>query len=316
MRLVTYLHEGRSRIGVQLFDWVIDLAQAYQSWLHQIRKDNRLAAIDEHAFEDMLALLKCGEKVISAAREAISSIAKRLSNERKILQQQGIAFTSDDVILLPPILCPGKIICVGMNYPEPGSRGKPYSSKYPVLFHKVASTLVGDGHPIVIPPISKQTFSEGELVVVIGQRGKYIERTEALSYVAGYTIANDVGDLILEQRTSQWATGKMLDTFCPMGPALVTQDEVGNPNNLHIQTKLNGKVVQSGNTQEMIFDVPYLINYISNLTTLEPGDLILTGSPKGIGDASAPTIFMKPGDIVSIEIEKLGTLTNYFSSEE
>lgn len=218
--------------------------------------------------------------------------------------------------ILSPVIKPGKIICVGLNYFPPAGSEDWALPHYPVLFHKVASSLIGFGAAIVLPKTSQQVLYEGELAVVIGSRGKNIPVDQALKIVAGYTIANDVGAADIEARSSQWASGKMFDTFCPLGPALVTPDEIPDPGNLFVKTTLNGQVVQDDNTREMIFDVPYLISYISQLTTLEPEDLILTGSPKRAGDAPDPRTPLKPGDSISIEIEGLGTLTNPVVAED
>jgi 2-keto-4-pentenoate hydratase/2-oxohepta-3-ene-1,7-dioic acid hydratase in catechol pathway len=205
---------------------------------------------------------------------------------------------------------PGKIICVGLNYPPPNRSDDWSQPPYPILFHKPASALIGFGEAIVLPKISQQVLYEGELAVIIGTRAKNISMDSALDVVAGYTIANDVGAADIEARSSQWASGKMFDTFCPLGPSLVPSSEVPSPNDLTIKTILNGQVVQKGNTREMIFDVPFLVHYISHLTTLEPNDVILTGSPKRTGNAPDPRIPLSPGDRISVEIEGLGTLTN------
>jgi 2-keto-4-pentenoate hydratase/2-oxohepta-3-ene-1,7-dioic acid hydratase in catechol pathway len=207
-------------------------------------------------------------------------------------------------------LNPGKIICVGLNYP-PLSRDESWlPPPYPVLFQKPSSSLTGSGAPIVLPRISQYVVCEGELTVIIGRKGKNIPVEDALNFVAGYTIANDLSAADIEARSSQWASGKMFDTFCPLGPALVTSDEIPDPGCLSIQTQLNGQIVQDGNTREMIFNVPYLISYISHLTTLEPHDVILTGAPKRAGDIPDPRTPLKPGDNISIKIEGLGTLEN------
>ena len=167
----------------------------------------------------------------------------------------------------------------------------------------------------MLPKISQQVLYEGELAVVIGTRAKNISMEGALNVVAGYTIANDIGAADIEARSSQWASGKMFDTFCPLGPSLITSSEVPNPNNLAIKTTLNGQVVQDGNTREMIFDVPFLVHYISQITTLEPNDVILTGSPKRAGDVADPRTPLRPGDNISVEIESLGMLINLVVAE-
>lgn len=199
---------------------------------------------------------------------------------------------------------------MGLNYPPQNRDDGWLPPPYPVLFHKPSSSLTASGTVIVIPKISQQVLYEGELAVVIGTRAKNAPKENALEVVEGYTIANDIGAADIEARSSQWASGKMFDTFCPIGPALIPSGEVPNPNNLAIKTTLNGNVVQEGHTREMIFDVPFLIQYISQLTTLEPGDVILTGSPKRAGSDPDPKIPLKAGDTISVEIEGLGVLTN------
>jgi 2-keto-4-pentenoate hydratase/2-oxohepta-3-ene-1,7-dioic acid hydratase in catechol pathway len=220
------------------------------------------------------------------------------------------------VQLLPPVLEPGKIICVGMNYPPPVGDQDWTPPAYPVLFHKVSSSLIGFGAAIRLPAISQHVLYEGELAIVIGSEAKNIPVERALEVVAGYSIANDVGAADIEGRSSQWASGKMFDTFCPLGPALVTADEIPEPDNVEIKTTLNERVVQQSSTREMIFSVPYLISYISQLTTLQPNDLILTGSPKRAADQPDPRIPLKAGDTIQIEIEGLGVLINHVVNEE
>lgn len=218
--------------------------------------------------------------------------------------------------LLPSVLKPGKIICAGMNYPPPAPEPDWRPPEFPVLFHKPSSALVGYGTAIRLPAISQQVLYEGELAVVIGTEARYVPIERALEVVAGYTIANDVGAADIEGRSSQWASGKMFDTFCPLGPALVTADEIADPDNLCIKTTLNDQVVQESSTAEMIFSVPYLVSHVSQLTTLQPDDLILAGSPKRAGDQADPRIPLKAGDTISIEIEGLGVLSNPVVAEE
>ncbi|MEA3336388.1 MAG: fumarylacetoacetate hydrolase family protein [Chloroflexota bacterium] len=203
---------------------------------------------------------------------------------------------------------PGKIICVGMNYPTPGRPS--VAMPYPVLFLKASSTVIAPGMPIQLPRASQKVFSEGEVAVVIGKQGKHIARDRVWQHIAGLTIANDVGAQELEGRTSQWQTGKLPDTFLPLGPRLVPLAEIPDPANLEIRLTINDRLALQGNSSAMIFDIPALVSYISGLATLFPGDVLVTGSPKGIGDQPAPRSIIRPGDTVSITITGLGTLTN------
>src|SRR5262249_971051 len=176
--------------------------------------------------------------------------------------------------------------------------------------HKSVTSVIGPGQAIVLPRVSEQVDYEGELAVVIGRRGKYIPEQDALFYVAGYTCANDVSAHDIEFRTSQWTSGKMLDTFCPLGPVLATRDELPDPAPLHLQAMLNGQTVREACTLDLVFPVPFLISYISSLATLEPGDVILTGPPAGIGCNRNPQVFLQAGDQISVQIEGIGTLAN------
>jgi acylpyruvate hydrolase len=201
-----------------------------------------------------------------------------------------------------------------MNYPN----GKPdcIQPEYPILFLKPASGLTGAESRIQIPPVAGDVAYEAELVLVIGSRARYVTEEKALDDVAGYTMANDVGARDLEKRSSQWTSGKLMDTFTPLGPALVTPDEVPDPGDLPVVTLLNGQVVQRGNTRELFFSVPELVSYVSQLTTLEPGDLILTGSPKTVDGQPAPFLSLHPGDFIEITIGNLGTLCNPVVAEQ
>jgi 2-keto-4-pentenoate hydratase/2-oxohepta-3-ene-1,7-dioic acid hydratase in catechol pathway len=204
---------------------------------------------------------------------------------------------------------------VGLNYRSHLAEIGESVPLYPILFHKAATSLIGHRQSIVLPRVSRQVDYEGELGVVIGRRAKYVPEHDALSYVAGYTCANDVSAHDLEFRTSQWTSGKMLDTFCPLGPVLLTRDQVPDPGALRLKTILNGRTVQEKCTSDMVFTVPFLISYISSLATLEPGDLILTGTPAGIGANRKPQVFLQPGDQVSVQIDGIGTLTNFVIAE-
>jgi 2-keto-4-pentenoate hydratase/2-oxohepta-3-ene-1,7-dioic acid hydratase in catechol pathway len=220
--------------------------------------------------------------------------------------------------LLAPV-APANILCIGLNYRKHAAESGHDLPAFPVLFIKPTSAAQNPGDPVEIPQklASTKVDYECELAVVIGRRCKNATRANALDFVLGYTCANDVSARDWQQQWggSQWSQAKSFDTFCPLGPVLVTRDEIPNPNALRIKTILNGQVMQDWNTDDMIFDVPRLIEFLSGGKTLLPGTVILTGTPHGVGFARKPPVFMKAGDTVSVEIEKIGTLTNPIVNE-
>jgi 2-keto-4-pentenoate hydratase/2-oxohepta-3-ene-1,7-dioic acid hydratase in catechol pathway len=213
--------------------------------------------------------------------------------------------------LHPPIARPEKIVAIGLNYEDHAAETGAEIPDKPVVFTKYPNTIIGPGAPIRIPPITEQVDYEAELAVVIGSRAKNVPESEALDYVFGYTNANDVSARDLQfSEGGQWTRSKSIDTFCPIGPYVATREEVPDPQDLFIRAILNGEIVQDGTTSKMIFSVAELVSFLSRGMTLEPGDVIITGTPPGVGMARDPQLWMKPGDEVSIEIEGLGTLTN------
>lgn len=215
--------------------------------------------------------------------------------------------------LLAPVV-PASLFCIGLNYRRHAAETGAALPEYPVLFFKGPNTVQNPGDPIELPRHleSTEVDYECELAVVIGKTCKNVSRSEALGYVLGYTCANDVSarDWQIRKGGSQWCRGKTFDTFTPLGPCLVTTDEVADPGKLRIKTTVNGEVLQDSNTSDMIFDVPSLIEFLSGSTTLYPGTVILTGTPQGVGMARSPRRWLRPGDTVSIDIEGIGTLTN------
>jgi 2-keto-4-pentenoate hydratase/2-oxohepta-3-ene-1,7-dioic acid hydratase in catechol pathway len=209
---------------------------------------------------------------------------------------------------------PAAILCIGLNYRQHAEETKAQIPQFPVLFMKQPAAVQHPGQPIVLPRRlrSNQVDFEAELAVVIGKRCKNVTKSAALDYVLGYTCANDVSarDWQKDFGGSQWCRGKTFDTFCPLGPHLVTRDEIPNPNALRLRTSVNGETLQDANTNDMIFDVPTLIEFLSGSTTLLPGTVILTGTPSGVGLARTPPRWLQPGDSVTIEIERIGQLTN------
>jgi 2-keto-4-pentenoate hydratase/2-oxohepta-3-ene-1,7-dioic acid hydratase in catechol pathway len=216
-----------------------------------------------------------------------------------------------------PVPNPGKVICIGLNYRDHAIETKATIPKEPVVFNKFPSCLVPSGAKVPLPRESDQIDFEGELVVVIGKSGRRIPRERAMDHVFGYTIGHDVSarDWQKNKEGKQWLLGKSFDAFAPIGPEIVTMDEVPDPHALEIQSRVNGEVMQDSNTGEMIFKIDELIAYVSQVTTLEPGDVIFTGTPAGVGVARNPQRFLKPGDVVEVEIEKLGVLTNEFFAD-
>jgi 2-keto-4-pentenoate hydratase/2-oxohepta-3-ene-1,7-dioic acid hydratase in catechol pathway len=229
----------------------------------------------------------------------------------------GDHFVTDDRAdvrkLLAPVV-PIAFLCVGLNYRQHAAETNAKIPRFPVLFMKSPGALQHPGEPILLPTRlrSEKVDYEGELAVVIGKHCKNVSKADALGYVLGYTCSNDVSarDWQKEYGGSQWCRGKTFDTFAPLGPCLVTRDEIPNPNDLRIRTTLNAAVMQDCSTSDMIFDVPTLIEFLSGSTTLLPGTVILTGTPHGVGMARQPPVWLKPGDVVTVEIDRIGKLTN------
>jgi 2,4-didehydro-3-deoxy-L-rhamnonate hydrolase len=209
-----------------------------------------------------------------------------------------------------PIELPQKIICVGLNYVDHAAEGSAKVPERPLLFAKWPNTLIGPREPIVLPSITEKVDYEGELAVVIGRQTRGIGVDDALDAVAGYLCANDVSARDLQFGDGQWVRGKTLDTFCPIGPSLVPASEIPDPQALRLRTILNGEVVQEAPTADMIFSVADIVSFVAQAITLEPGDLILTGTPAGVGIFRDPELLLQPGDEVTVEIEGIGTLTN------
>jgi len=215
-----------------------------------------------------------------------------------------------DVRLLAPVPRPRKVICIGLNYRDHAIEAKAEIPKTPVVFSKFTTAVTGPGDPIVLPAASRKVDYEAELAVVIGRRAKGVARDRAYDVVLGYTNFNDVSARDLQFADRQWQRGKSCDTFAPFGPWIVTADEVPDPHALRIRFRLNGETLQDSNTSQMIFGVPELIAFLSETITLEPGDVIATGTPSGVGFARTPSVYLKDGDIGEVEIEGLGVLRN------
>jgi 2-keto-4-pentenoate hydratase/2-oxohepta-3-ene-1,7-dioic acid hydratase in catechol pathway len=216
------------------------------------------------------------------------------------------------ITLLAPILTPQKILCVGLNYADHAAETGATVGDEPVIFNKLPTCLRGPEAPIELPPESSEVDYEAELVIVIGKTARRVSRDAARSHVAGYCCGHDVSarDWQKNKPGKQWLLGKTFDSFAPLGPWIVTADEVPNPENLKIQMRLNGETMQNSSTTQLIFGVDYLVSYLSHVCTLLPGDLIYTGTPPGVGVARTPPVVLNPGDICEVEVEGLGVLRN------
>lgn len=283
MQLVTFEKAGQIRWGARRGQNIVDLT-----------------LVSPALPRDLRALLEGGETALEQARAALEAAPAEA------------LYSPEQVKLKAPLLNPEKIVCLGLNYADHATESRMQLPEAPVLFSKYASALIGPEEPIVLPSTSREIDYEAELVVVIGKRGRRIPAEAAWDYVAGYTIGHDVSarDYQLRKGGGQWMIGKTFDTFAPLGPALFTKDEVPDPHNLDIRCRLNGEIMQDSNTRHLIFRIPEIIAYLSHVFTLSPGDLIFTGTPSGVGFVRQPPVFLKPGDVVEIEIEGLGVLRN------
>jgi len=214
--------------------------------------------------------------------------------------------SSEGVRLGPPVARPSKIVCIGANYADHAAEFGHGIPKEPILFSKATTSIIGAFDTIILPECARVVDSEAELAVIIGKAASKVPESKALDYVAGYTVLNDVTERIVQRSNGQWFRGKSFDTFCPVGPYLITPDEISDIGSLRVWQKLNGKFLQDASTKDMMFSVPFLIAYISAGMTLLPGDIIATGTPPGIGSARDPQILMKSGDIVEICVEGVG----------
>jgi 2-keto-4-pentenoate hydratase/2-oxohepta-3-ene-1,7-dioic acid hydratase in catechol pathway len=297
MRLYTFEHDGEERIGAEQDGRIIDLALAH-GLLHS----------DDPFPRTLIDLLRGGDESMALARKALGFAASRGMHVDHAL---------DDVRLRAPIPRPGKILCSGINYrghfeENPGAK----LPETPFFFSKVPSAVIGPGDSIVHPKLTRQLDYEVELAVVIGRTLRRAEEGEAMDAVAGYTILHDVSARDVQFKDNQITLGKNFDTFAPMGPCLVTVDEVPDPGNLRLRSSVNGKVLQDGSTRDWVFPLPRLLASLSAVMTLEPGDVVSTGTPAGVGVFRKPQVFLRPGDVVVLEIEGIGRLENPVVAEE
>jgi 2-keto-4-pentenoate hydratase/2-oxohepta-3-ene-1,7-dioic acid hydratase in catechol pathway len=283
MKLVTFkAQDGAAQLGAVVGERVVNLATA---------SGGKLPG-------DMRSFLEMGDDALSLARQ--------------VATEQAAGVPLKDVKLMAPIPNPSKVLAIGLNYLDHIRETNAKTPSIPIMFSKLVSSIIGPGDTIRWDPNETAKVDwECELAVVIGRRAYRVPEEDAFDVVVGYMNGNDVSARDLQgERGDQWIRGKSLETFCPLGPYLVTKDEIPDPHNLKIRTLVNGEVMQDSNTKELLFKIPHLIAYLSRAFTLLPGDVIVTGTPPGVGSARKPPLFLKNGDVVTIETEGLGSLTN------
>jgi acylpyruvate hydrolase len=295
MQLVSFAKAGSSDIssGIQTTGGIAE------TW-----RVAELAGIkSNHKLDSTRALL-------ALTRGELASLVAAAESNQEALKSNGALHPADSVKLGPPVPDPQKIVCLGLNYRDHAEEAGLKAPSAPMFFAKFANSLVGPTDPIVPPRTTDQVDYEAELAVVIGSPGRYIPVEQALEHVAGAMAFNDVSARDLQMANNLWSGGKAIDTFGPCGPALVTMDEIDDLQALSVRTRVNGETVQDGNTASMIFGVAETIAFLSQIMTLETGDIIATGTPAGVGNSRTPKLFLHAGDVVEVEIEGLGTLRN------
>lgn len=334
MKFMTFVHQGRRRIGVAVDDYVIDLRAAYNFG----RGTRQLTAVPELARallpDDLVGFIHNGPEAMAAvevALQATDDLVRRLGADSLFIGAQDrddlcgvpghgfgsgsperLAYRLDEIEFAPPLVRPGKVIGIGLNYRDHAEETGKAVPQRPMFFNKFATSLIGHRQSILHPGggITEQVDFEAELAVVIGRGGRFISKERAFEHVFGYTIMNDVSARDLQYSDGQFVRGKALDTFGPIGPWIVTKDVLPDPQTLAVSLHLNRERMQNGHTGDMIFAVDELIAALSELMTLEPGDVIMTGTPVGVGVARTPRLFLQPRDVVEISIDGIGNLVN------
>ena len=304
MKFATYRYGGVVRAGAASKGRLIDVSRAYDELLSKDSSERPLPSIPS----DVIKLVSSGPATLKAAAEAVSYVEAQADLAR--LERDGLSVAEQDVTFLPAIANSPKVLCVARNYARHAAEGGQEVTPIPVFFARFPIGLVGHRQPMVRPKASDQLDWEGEMAVVIGKRCRHVRPAEAFDVVAGYTIFNDGSVRDFQRRGGQYTAGKNFMGTGPLGPYIVTKDEVTAPGQLAITLTVNGVVMQNGNTSEMVFDVPELIASASEFIELEPGDLICTGTPDGVGTYQQPPVYLKPGDVVRVEVTGLGALEN------
>jgi 2-keto-4-pentenoate hydratase/2-oxohepta-3-ene-1,7-dioic acid hydratase in catechol pathway len=324
MRLYTFATEQRTQIGIQLNERLYALADALDLMMAEglFRQPGQPrsttgAQAEEHSqfgvYADMMGCLWAGERGAYSLREAL-----RLADDYPdVVKEEGLLRTFDSVQIRAPIPRPGKILCSGINY-RSHAKENPNAKMpaEPFFFSKLPSAVIGPGEPIVKPRETEQLDYEVEFAVVIGRQMRRTPESDVMKHVFGYTILHDVSARDVQFKDNQITLGKNFDTFCPLGPCIVTTDELTDPGNVRLRSFVNGQLMQDGTTADWLFPLPVLLSRLSQVMMLEPGDIVSTGTPAGVGVFRKPPVFLKPGDTVRLEIEGIGVLENPVAAEE
>jgi 2-keto-4-pentenoate hydratase/2-oxohepta-3-ene-1,7-dioic acid hydratase in catechol pathway len=274
MKLIRYGQTGKEKTGVIIDDIWFDTSSFGEDYNEKFFENNGLQRLEKFVIENI--------------------------NTLNVINQQ--------VRLSSPIARPSKIVCIGLNYAKHAKETNASIPSEPIIFFKSTTSIIGPYDNVMLPKDSEKTDWEVELAFVIGKKASYVSQEEAMDYVAGYVLHNDISERAFQlERGGQWAKGKGCDTFAPLGPWLATKDEIANPNNLRLWLKVNDKIMQDGNTDDLVFNIPQLVSYLSQFMTLLPGDIISTGTPHGVGLGFNPPIYLKEGDVVELGIDGLGT---------
>jgi len=308
LKLVTFKAHDEERIGVLENDTIIDLNLAHQLYLSE--RGKTATTLDSFP-STIIDFLKLGEKVRKYASNLVA-FARELRKKRSgKTERQRVLLSISNARVLAPVPLPPKIICLGLNYRDHAEEGHVPIPEEPILFSKPSTAIVGPSDCVVYPKISVQVDYEIELAVVIGKEGRDLSEADASNHIGGYTVFNDISARDIQFKDKQWFRGKSFDTFAPTGPCLVLSDQISDPHCLKMELRVNGEVRQSSTTANMIFKIPQIIAFISRVMTLQPGDIIATGTPTGVGFYAKPEKrLLKPGDLMEAEIEHIGVLRN------
>jgi 2-keto-4-pentenoate hydratase/2-oxohepta-3-ene-1,7-dioic acid hydratase in catechol pathway len=274
---------------------------------------NFSVAVDASADVPLGAWFDLDDEWLPKVRQIHDSVARSAARVETL--PRGAVLPRSDVIVGPPIPRPGKIICIGLNYRDHAAESNMPVPSSPVTFSKYGTSVIGPDRPIVLPRASQQVDYEAEMAVVIGRRAKHVPIERAFDYVLGYMNFNDVSARDFQFADGQWQRGKACDTFAPMGPFVLLRELAGDPHALRIRLRLNGQTMQDSSTAQLIFGVDHVVSFLSQTVTLEPGDVIATGTPPGVGFARKPPVFLKAGDVVEVEVEGLGVLSNTVAAD-